>query len=149
MRASGVENAKIRESGSLRLSENAFVACFVLGQLLLFQGPRSWLGRKRAILELRASGTGVQSDVHSLRERLELASGGAQACALSEPHISHIRQMCILASPIRAGEEAGQRFGFELQGVPRPSALHPSCSWVSTQPAGRGRMLACGDALVR
>ena len=73
------------------------------------------------ILELRAFGTRVQRDVHSLRERLELASGGAHASALSKPHISPIRQMCILAywRPPRAGEEAGQRVGIELQGVPR------------------------------
>ena len=51
-------------------------------------------------------------------------------------------------SPPRAGEAAGQCVGIELQGVPRPSALHPSCSWVSTQPGCGGRMLPGGGALV-
>ena len=97
------------------------------------------------ILELQAFGTGVQRRVHSLGERLELASGGAHTCVLSEPPISPIQ--CADWRPPRAREEACQRVGIELQGVPRPSALHPSCSWVSTQSGFGGRMLAGGDAL--
>ena len=86
----------------------------MLGQLLLFRAKEQ-AGQERVILELRAFGTGAQRDVHSLRERLELASGGAHACALSEPHISPIRQVCRLESFYsRAGEEAGQRVGIEL-----------------------------------
>ena len=93
------------------------------------------------ILELRAFGTGVQRDVHSLREHLELASGGAHACALSKPHI---RQMCILEywRPPRAGEEAGQRVGIELQGVPRGRVrvpcIHPAHVMVVHSARGQG-----------
>ena len=59
-----------------------------MGQLVIWievSGPRSRLGRKRVILELRDFRTGIQMDVHSLEERLELASGRR----VSMPEVSY------------------------------------------------------------
>ena len=79
------------------MPQKGFVGCFVLGQLLIFRG-KELAGQEKG--DPGAAGLWKRGPEGCPQPKRAFGTRiwGAHACALSEPHISPIRQICRLGT---------------------------------------------------